>query len=371
MLSRRLRLMFPHTASASASSSARLHLPTFNLLASEKHPMSSPNQLLHRPNTDNDTDYDNISESEAMSYANIASKGPKQSDEDKYAILDNRYSTRTNIALSESLTPFLKEAKDFKDSADADAQRLAGSAKKALNKGAQDAKNTANQVGKDAKDTANQVSKDAKGTANQVGKDVKDTANQVSKDAKNTANQLGKDAKDTANQVGKDVQNAANKVGSEAKNVANEVGREAKDAVDSAVSKDTKDAANQVGKDAKNLANKASKDVKEDAKNLADKAEKKFDEAKKEAKPYVDKAERKGKEAEEWAEKNKDNPVVVGNAVALTALAGVLSIGAYRMHKANTLTWNVVGAWAGVLGVFAVGDYYVSQYFFQRYPTKK
>ncbi|KJX98830.1 hypothetical protein TI39_contig387g00011, partial [Zymoseptoria brevis] len=253
-----------------------------------------------------------------------------------------------------------REAKDFKDSADADAQRLAGSAKKDLNKGAQDAKNTANQVGKDAKDTANQVSKDAKSTANQV-----------SKDAKNTANQLGKDAKDTANQVGKDVQNAANKVGSEAKNVANEVGREAKDAVDSAVSKDTKDAANQVGKDAKNLANKASKDVKEDAKNLADKAEKKFDEAKKEAKPYVDKAERKGKEAEEWAEKNKDNPVVVGNAVALTVLAGVLSIGAYRMHKANTLTWNVVGAWAGALGVFAVGDYYVSQYFFQRYPTKK
>ena len=61
-------------------------------------------------------------------------------------------------------------------------------------------------------------------------------------------------------------------------------------------------------------------------------------------------------------EENKGNPVVVGNAVVIAALAGLLGVGAYRLNKAGELTWKVAGAWAGVVGLFAVGDYYVSQY---------
>jgi hypothetical protein len=53
--------------------------------------------------------------------------------------------------------------------------------------------------------------------------------------------------------------------------------------------------------------------------------------------------------------------VLIGNAVAISALAGFLGIGAYRLHKHNALTWQVAGTWAGVVGLFAVGDYFVSQ----------
>jgi len=82
------------------------------------------------------------------------------------------------------------------------------------------------------------------------------------------------------------------------------------------------------------------------------------------------KAKKGARETEEWADKNKRNPVVVGNAVVIAALGALLGTGAYRMHKANTLTWNVVGAWTGAVGLFAVGDYFVSQYFFKKYPPK-
>ena len=67
--------------------------------------------------------------------------------------------------------------------------------------------------------------------------------------------------------------------------------------------------------------------------------------------------------------KNKNNPVVIGNAVVIAALGVLLGTGAYRMHKANTLTWNVAGAWAGAVGLFAVGDYYVSQYVYTHYEA--
>lgn len=42
----------------------------------------------------------------------------------------------------------------------------------------------------------------------------------------------------------------------------------------------------------------------------------------------------------------------------------IRSIGAYRQHQAGALTWKLAGTWAGVLGAFAVGDYYFSQYVF-------
>ncbi|KAK5005129.1 hypothetical protein LTR28_008089 [Elasticomyces elasticus] len=68
---------------------------------------------------------------------------------------------------------------------------------------------------------------------------------------------------------------------------------------------------------------------------------------------------------------NSDNPVVIGNAVAMAAFAGVLGVGAYRKYTAGELTWKVAGLWAGVVGLFAVGAYYVSQYLFKKYPPKE
>jgi len=91
---------------------------------------------------------------------------------------------------------------------------------------------------------------------------------------------------------------------------------------------------------------------------------------KREAEELKKKAALKKESAKEKARKNADNPVILSNAIGLTVLAGVLGFGAYRKYARGELTGKVVAAWAGVVGLFAVGDYYVSQYFFKRYPPK-
>jgi hypothetical protein len=87
-----------------------------------------------------------------------------------------------------------------------------------------------------------------------------------------------------------------------------------------------------------------------------------YEKLKREAKKDGKYVEGEAKKAGQWADENKSNPVVVGNAVVITAVAGVLGVGAYRMHQVGQLTLKVAGAWAGVVGLFAVGDYYISQY---------
>jgi len=83
-------------------------------------------------------------------------------------------------------------------------------------------------------------------------------------------------------------------------------------------------------------------------------------------------AKAKAKKTVGHLERNSDNPVFVGNAVAVVALSAGLGFGAYRKYAAGELTWKVVAAWAGVVGLFAAGDYYLSQYLFKnKYPPKK
>lgn len=90
------------------------------------------------------------------------------------------------------------------------------------------------------------------------------------------------------------------------------------------------------------------------AKEAAQKAADKFAKAEKDAKA-------KAKKAAGRMEANSDNPVFIGNAVAIVALSGGLGFGAYRKYAAGELSWKVVGAWSGIVGLFAVGDYYLSQ----------
>lgn len=148
---------------------------------------------------------------------------------------------------------------------------------------------------------------------------------------------------------------------------AQEARREGKRAADE-MTKEAKDFMQHAEEDAQRLE----KDASSKAQRYSQTAEKKYQEFKGQAKEVKDqvgktmskdaeKAKKNAKDAEVWAEKNKNNPVVIGNAVVIAALSALLGSGAYRMHKANTLTWNVVGAWAGAVGLFAVGDYYVSQ----------
>lgn len=90
------------------------------------------------------------------------------------------------------------------------------------------------------------------------------------------------------------------------------------------------------------------------AKAAADKAAKEFQKKEKEAKA-------KAKKVANDIDRNSDNPVFIGNAVAVVALSAGLGFGAYRKYAAGELTWKVVGAWTGIVGLFAAGDYYLSQ----------
>ncbi|KAF2010334.1 hypothetical protein BU24DRAFT_466987 [Aaosphaeria arxii CBS 175.79] len=93
--------------------------------------------------------------------------------------------------------------------------------------------------------------------------------------------------------------------------------------------------------------------------------------AKQRAAEAKEKAKSKSQKGKNYAKENADNPVILGNTLAVGILGTALGVGAYRKYVKDELTWKVVGAWAGFVGLFAVGDYYVSQYFFKRYPTKK
>lgn len=79
------------------------------------------------------------------------------------------------------------------------------------------------------------------------------------------------------------------------------------------------------------------------------------------ARAAKDRARERAKKSAGLAKDNATNPVVLGNAVTVGILGTVLGVGAYKKYVHNELTWKVVGAWAGVVGLFAVGDYYVSQ----------
>ncbi|KAF2723379.1 hypothetical protein K431DRAFT_283180 [Polychaeton citri CBS 116435] len=128
--------------------------------------------------------------------------------------------------------------------------------------------------------------------------------------------------------------------------------------------------AEQTAESAKEEAKSFGQRAEKDAETLKEKAEKKASELKKDAGLEKDKAKKQAKKAEVWADKNKSNPVVIGNGIVLAAVGGLLGFGAYRKHAAGQLTPKLIAAWTGALGLFALGDYYVSQFFFKKYPAK-
>ncbi|ORY07401.1 hypothetical protein BCR34DRAFT_20712 [Clohesyomyces aquaticus] len=93
--------------------------------------------------------------------------------------------------------------------------------------------------------------------------------------------------------------------------------------------------------------------------------------AKEKAEDAKERAKAKASRGSSRIKDNSNNPVVLGNAITVGVLGTVLGIGAYRKWAGGELSWKVVGAWAGVVGLFGVADYYVSTYLFQKYPPKK
>ena len=52
---------------------------------------------------------------------------------------------------------------------------------------------------------------------------------------------------------------------------------------------------------------------------------------------------------------------MIGNAVAITLGIAGLGYGAYTQHAKGELNWQIAGIAAAAVGLFGVGDYYLSQ----------
>lgn len=129
-------------------------------------------------------------------------------------------------------------------------------------------------------------------------------------------------------------------------------------------------------------------DTQAERERLEQEAREQAEELKEKAGLKKQQAKNKANKAGQTLRNNSDNPVVVGNAVVIASLGGILGFGAYRKYAEGSLTWRVAGIWAGAVGLFGVADYYVSQYvlphlstsllnsadmcryFFKKYPTK-
>lgn len=133
------------------------------------------------------------------------------------------------------------------------------------------------------------------------------------------------------------------------------------------VESDFKDATVKTETQAKRLEAEAS----EEAKTLREKASKAASDAKK-------RASTKGKESKagakkEWAslKENKDNPVIIGNAVIWAIGAAAIGFGAYKKHSEGKLDAKLAGITAGAVAAFAAVDYYASEWLFDnKFPKK-
>lgn len=124
-----------------------------------------------------------------------------------------------------------------------------------------------------------------------------------------------------------------------------------------AIQTDTQAREHELEAEAKEKAEQAKKEAEQARKEAKDKADK----LKQEAETKKEQAKKAAEKVADKAKKNSDNPVLLGNAIGIAALGGLLSYGAYRKYSAGDLTWKVAGAWAGVVGLFAVADFYTSQ----------
>ncbi|KAA6406962.1 MAG: rho-type gtpase-activating 2 [Lasallia pustulata] len=122
-----------------------------------------------------------------------------------------------------------------------------------------------------------------------------------------------------------------------------------------------KDKTHQAAETTKEKAQHAAEATKEKAQHAAGVAKEKGIDAKERAQELSAEARDRAQRAGHDLNENRDNPVVVGNAVVIAAAGAALGFGAYRKYAAGELTWKVVGMWVGAVGVFSVADYWFSQ----------
>jgi len=91
-----------------------------------------------------------------------------------------------------------------------------------------------------------------------------------------------------------------------------------------------------------------------------------------------DKAIAKGKQAKATLKAdgkklsdNRDNPVVVGNAIIWGVATVAIGYGAYQKHSEGKLDWKLAGTVAGIVGAFGVADYFGSKWLLEnKFPPK-
>lgn len=104
-------------------------------------------------------------------------------------------------------------------------------------------------------------------------------------------------------------------------------------------------------REAEDKARAAAKAVQQEADSLKKKAATKGKEIKKELK-------KDGRKLEE----NKDNPVVIGNALLWTLAVVGVGVSAYQKHAEGKLDLKAAGQFAGILAAIGVADYFGSRY---------
>ena len=126
----------------------------------------------------------------------------------------------------------------------------------------------------------------------------------------------------------------------------------------SSVESDFKDKAVKTKTQATRMEHEAEDKAREASKKVSDTAS----EARKKASVEKDKAKDKAKAGGKKLQENSDNPVVIGNAIIMAVGATALGFAAYNRYSEGKLDGEAVAMGAGIVGAFAVADYFASQY---------
>ena len=155
------------------------------------------------------------------------------------------------------------------------------------------------------------------------------------------------------------------------KSEASETADEAKDKTSEAADKTKqksseaaetgKEKSSEYAQTAKEKAREAADYTKEKSSEFADSASKNYNSAKKSTEKNAKEAKKEIKSAGQDLNENRDNPVIIANGVLIVAGSAALGYGAYTKHVKGELDWQIAAITAGVVGVLAVGDYYLSQ----------
>jgi hypothetical protein len=109
-------------------------------------------------------------------------------------------------------------------------------------------------------------------------------------------------------------------------------------------------------------ADRIAREAEEAAERARMKASKEASAAKDKASAEAKKAKAEAKKAGKKLQDNKDNPVVVGNAILWGVTAVAVGYGAYQKQQEGKLDWKLAGTVGAGLAALAAGDYFASQY---------